>query len=79
MLAEAITIDDAGESITAAQRIARIVIERALTGDQWAIQFVADRIEGRPPLAPADIERMSLPPVVILGRETTTSNNGDEY
>lgn len=33
---------------TKAQAIAEKVVEKAVNGDQWAIQFVTERTEGRP-------------------------------
>ena len=37
-----------GEDTTKARKIAQTVVDKAVAGDPWAIQFVTERTEGRP-------------------------------
>ena len=37
-----------GEDVPKARKIAQKVVDRAVAGDAWAIQFVTERTEGRP-------------------------------
>ena len=48
VLEEAESILDDGTPLTKAQVIARLVVNKACEGQQWAVELVWDRIEGKP-------------------------------
>lgn len=64
LLGDPVSVDDGGEVITNAAKIAAAVMTLAVAGDKWAIDFIATRTEGRPRFMdepPGDDDTIYLP------------------
>lgn len=48
--------DANGGSMTKMEAVMRVVFDMALEGDRWCIDFIANRLEGKPASAPAPVD-----------------------
>lgn len=57
---------------TILEAIMRLVVNRALKGDSWAIEFVAERTEGKA-VIPIEVKPYAPPLQIIVGNDPTES------
>ena len=48
MVDEKVRVKGSSDTVTVLEAILRKIVAKAITGDKWAISFIADRTEGKP-------------------------------